>query len=239
MAKHNLKPTPAPVAAPADTGSFKPNLDFVKAVHEGMQSDQGFIYASTEFLHDYVAAGLVEMNPAMKNAAGDVATRLSPAGMALIGGEGETAVSDTPIANAASFEIDTDVEFEPRGKRNRESKYPFADLPAPVPGRPPASFHVPVNDENKTPKELLKNFASNVGAANMRYSVETGETERVQESTYEVGDDGRRVKRDGHYVKTGTQMVDKPIMRRERQFEIRIAAPNDPKGPGVRVFRTI
>ena len=121
-----------------------------------------------------VAAGHVEVNPTMKNEAGEFATRATPAGISAVGGEAAAgATNDAANAAAAApkvkaaFDIEDGVDLPESVSRagGRTEMYPFEALGAPVTDGDKVkmqSFFVP----GKEPKSL----ASTVSGARARYA---------------------------------------------------------------------
>jgi hypothetical protein len=132
-----------------------------------------------------------------------------------------------PPAPAAAFEIETGIVMPPKrtGGRTGQTVYPFDMLPAPtiVDGKPiNASFHV----VGKTAKQM----ASTISSANKRNLVAA------------KNDDGTdKVKiieiKDATGVKTGEKR--EPIMVPGKTFVAFNVEASDPKGAGVRVFRSL
>lgn len=228
MAKASHKPATAP--AP-----FEPDFTFLRAVADAMGKD-GHLMVDPAFLTPYVNAGLVEANNQITDAAMNVATRLTEDGAQRIGFDMAGAADETEgedvEAASGGFEIDNDVPV-PTTKRTRArrgNKYPFDALQV------NGSFHIPETAE-KSAKELLKSFGSQLSLANLKYSTDTGRTERVTVSDYKVDGDGKRVKENGHFVKIGEKTVDRKVTTPDRAFAAYIAAPDDKRGAGIRVFR--
>lgn len=132
------------------------------------------MFTSPEVHNPLVAAGHVEVNPDMKNDAGEFATRATAAGIAAVAGQPadtDTTAAAAPAAPKAKpkFDIEDGVELPESVARagGRTEMYPFESLAAPVPqgdGKPPKlqSFFVP----GKEPKSL----ASTVSGARARYA---------------------------------------------------------------------
>ena len=113
------------------------------------------------------------------------------------------------------------------------SKYPFDKLEV---GQ---SFHVPATVAVTDP---FKAIASSVTGARRRYSekvVVDGvvQTETVTVKTFTKDANGKRVKRDGHYVVTGTETVNREKTRQTRDFLAAAVGADDPNGAGARVWR--
>ncbi|AMW36187.1 hypothetical protein [Xanthomonas phage XAJ2] len=126
-----------------------------------------------------VAEGLVEVNPEMKNEAGDLATRATSKGIEQMNAQNQPATGDTtaqttaPAASKPSFQIEvaTLPPVSGRGRSAGSSLYPFEQLEV---GQ---SFFVPATAEKPEP---AKSLASVVSAANKRTGVETGETKQTR-----------------------------------------------------------
>ncbi len=248
MAKASSKKV---VAAPPQAAPSNFNTELMARLVRGRQgNDAYFEYHPVQMVAALVSEGLVEQNDAMKDDNGYLATRASDKGMQHFLAAG-VPVAPTPVtermpaSSSSKFAIDDDIPL-PDVKRNfggatREPTYPFDALPAPVSGRPPASFHVPVTAEMENPARAI---GSAVSGQNRKWARPTGQKQFVEEFVYQTGADGKRMKQDGHYVK----MIDgfgNPVKRtveidvtvQEREFTIRSVDANDPRGPGARVFR--
>ena len=162
-----------------------------------------------------VEAGLVEINPAMVNEAGEIATRATQAGIeSLDNGEtiGNNATSEATSATAETekvktmFQIENDVPVPAISGRGRGGNvYPFDRLEV---GQ---SFFVP-NSESKP--NAAKSLASTVSGANARYAVP-------------AEDGSTKTNKKGEVV---------PVMVKTRNFVVRRAEENGVKG--ARVWRT-
>ena len=122
--------------------------------------------------------GLIEVNPEMKDADGNVATRATDKGIASMT---EQQTSKTPGATgAAAFEIQDGATLTPidrPGLTGGTERYPFSLLNV---GQ---SFFVPATEENPDPG---KSMASTVSSASKRYATETGETKQRGDKTVPV-----------------------------------------------------
>ncbi|MCW2763996.1 MAG: hypothetical protein JWR85_4197 [Marmoricola sp.] len=130
------------------------------------------MFTSKEVHEPLVTAGHVEVNPEMKNDAGELATRATAAGIAAVqgapaGDTGATAGASAP-AEKPKFDIEDGVDLPESVARagGRTEMYPFETLAAPVTGTDGRvkmqSFFVP----GKEPKSL----ASTVSGARARYA---------------------------------------------------------------------
>lgn len=168
-----------------------------------------------------VEAGLVEINPAMVNEAGEIATRATQAGIEALG-NGETignnatseATSETSATAATGktekvktmFQIEDNVPVPAISGRGRGVKvYPFDQLAV---GQ---SFFV-ANDESKP--NAAKSLASTVCSATARYAVP-------------AEDGSTKTNKKGEVV---------PVMVKTRKFVVRSAEEDGVKG--ARVWRT-
>jgi hypothetical protein len=206
----------------------------LQAIVTDTASAAGFRYVPQGVSTNLVAAGLVEINPAVSNADG-IGTRATPKGIETLN------TNETPVATASNvaagaitkptFTIDSGVAL-PNIKRNSggngsKSAYPFDALEL------NQSFHVPADGNNKLPRVI----AAAVSNANARYAKPTGQSETVEVTKYQLDASGKRVKVDGHFVKLGKKSVTRPQMKAEREFALRTVDANDIRGPGIRVFR--
>lgn len=209
---------------------------------KGRQSNDAFYeYHPANVTAQLVADGLVDVNEAMQDENGYLATRASDKAM-------QDAPSATvhPFAPAESFlsyvakhgevsqlkyAIDDGIALPPV-KRNfgstREPTYPFDLLNV---GQ---SFHVPATEDMPNPSRAL---GSAVSQQNKKWARGTGRFETVEVQLYKLGADGKRLKHDGHYVKDGVNVQDQEITVQEREFTIRTVDASDPRGSGARVFR--
>jgi hypothetical protein len=228
-----LKPVPTPdnAAIPLDILT-----EVVKATVSG-----GFVYKNATAVAKLVDLALVEQNAELTNEAGDFATRATATGVDYMNAHGLQTFSDAsaaapqsppvpvpvPVPAAASpskFERRkvVDLPIIKRGGPGRAPKFPFDDLVAPVigaDGKPVYdAFFVPVSNEYPEP---AKSLASTVSSANARYAVDTGEMENVTVSVYQTDANGKRVKSEGHYVKTGEKAITRSKTRQTREFSLR------------------
>lgn len=221
MAKKPTKPATA-AAAPSLLDSIREQT-----------AASGIAYVDAHAAAPLVAAGLIEINPNLRDDAGNVAARPLPT--ATLKEPEMTTTSPpsaTPAASASAFAIEDFVpDMTGLRRRGRQAEtYPFAALGV------NQSFHVPASAAMPNP---AKSLASTVSSAMARYAVETGERENVNVNVYALDSAGKRVKdADGHYVKTGITVESRPVMRRERVFAVVPVDATDRHGPGARVVRT-
>lgn len=170
-------------------------------------------------VHDpLVEAGLVEINPAMVNEAGEIATRATQAGIeslesgAIVVGNAtteansETAATGTTQKAKTMFQIENDVPVPVISGRGRGCNvYPFNQLEV---GQ---SFFV-ANSESKP--NAAKSLASTVSSATARYAV--------------ASEDGA--------TKTNKKGEVVPVLVKTRKFVVRRAEEDGVKG--ARVWRT-
>ena len=161
-----------------------------------------------------VEAGLVEINPAMVNDAGEIATRATQAGIeSLDKGEtvGDNATSETAETGTTQkvktmFKIEDSIPVPTISGRGRGGNvYPFDQLEV---GQ---SFFV-ANDESKP--NAAKSLASTVSSATARYAV--------------ASEDGA--------TKTNKKGETVPVMVETRKFVVRSVEEDGVKG--ARVWRT-
>ena len=176
------------------------------------------IYTSLAVHGPLVEAGLVEINPAMVNEAGEIATRATQKGIeSLDNGNGvaDNATSETKTATAETgttekvktmFKIEDAIPVPTISGRGRGGNvYPFDQLEV---GQ---SFFV-ANDESKP--NAAKSLASTVSSATARYAV--------------ASEDGA--------TKTNKKGEVVPVMVETRKFVVRSVEENGVKG--ARVWRT-
>lgn len=160
-------------------------------------------------------AGLVEINPEMTDASGNVAVRATAAGIAKMA-EGASTPAPAAKSNFAIADVPTDIltaaNEKRRAARGGGEKYPFDALEI---GK---GFFVPATEKMPEP---AKSLASTVSSATARYAEETGEMETVTQKTYATGEDGKRVKdAEGHFVVESEAEVERPKMRNTRVFKL-------------------
>ena len=165
-----------------------------------------------------VEAGLVEINPAMVNEAGEIATRATQAGIESLANRAtveynatsetqtETAVTGTTQKAKTMFKIEDAIPVPTiSGRRCGDNVYPFGQLEV---GQ---SFFV-ANDESKP--NAAKSLASTVSSATARYAVP-------------AEDGSTKTNKKGEVV---------PVMVETRKFVVRSVEENGVKG--ARVWRT-
>lgn len=165
-----------------------------------------------------VEAGLVEINPAMVNEAGEIATRATQAGIESLGSGAIVVDNTTTEANSETaatgktekvktmFQIENDVPVPAISGRGRGvNVYPFKVLAV---GQ---SFFVP-NSESKP--NAAKSLASTVSSATARYAVP-------------AEDGSTKTNKKGEVV---------PVMVETRKFVVRSVEEDGVKG--ARVWRT-
>lgn len=176
------------------------------------------IYTSPEVHLPFVEAGLVEINPAMTNENGEVATRATQKGIESLDSAAmvaDNATSETQTAATGETQkVKTMLKIEAnipvptisgRGRGHGGNVYPFDQLEA---GQ---SFFV-ANDESKP--NAAKSLASTVSSATARYAVP-------------AEDGSTKTNKKGEVV---------PVMVETRKFIVRSVEENGVKG--ARVWRT-
>ena len=169
-------------------------------------------------VHDpLVEAGLVEINPAMVNEAGEIATRATQAGIKSLDSGATSETSETSETSATAetgktekvktmFQIEDDVPVPAISGRGRGGNvYPFDQLAV------DQSFFVP-NSESKP--NAAKSLASTVSSATARYAVP-------------AEDGSTKTNKKGEVV---------PVMVETRKFIVRSVEEDGVKG--ARVWRT-
>lgn len=164
MAK-NPKKTNAPELPAIDL------LAIVAATNAG-----SFVYVNDEAAKSLVEAGMIEVNPDLKNEAGEVAARATANGIASM----NAPTSPTGSAPAAPAKPVFAIEMTPalpakKARGGRTDTYPFADLPAPTgegDAKMTAKFFVPATGDKPEPWNSL---SSTVSAASKRYATKSGE----------------------------------------------------------------
>jgi hypothetical protein len=161
-----------------------------------------------------VAAGLIEVNPAITNPADptEVLCRATPAAADFL-----KAAEAAPVASTSKYEIITNAALPPARKRGNTAggggaptKYPFADLPV-------NGTFFSANSEHKN-GDAVKALGSTVSMHNDKYSEPTGEMKTVTRAVRDkvtkkaqIGPDGKKV----------TETVSLPVKKYNRKFTIR------------------
>lgn len=156
---------------------------------------------------------------------------LTDAGRAVV--EANAKPADKPAK--PSFELESGVAI-PEGSRSRaprESIYPFDSMEV------NQSFHMSV-PEGKSLADLKAQMSSSVSSANAKYSTDhPTETETVSVRNYQKGQDGKLLlDANGKRILLGTSQVTRPKRVAGRTFVVKAVEASDPKGVGVRVWRT-
>lgn len=209
------------------------NMEVLRGVVSATQQNS-FVFTHPSVHTPMVAAGLVEVNTAMANDKGELATRATAAGAAKVAEvqqtnaqTQQTTPSTGPQGAKPSFTVVTGVPI-PTVKRGGRSGtiYPFDTLEV------NGSFFVPATNDKPNP---AKSLASTVSSATNRYAVEDG-TKQVQERDAE----GNKLFLDE--AKTQPKMITVPNYKITRKFEARSVEDGAPWGqPGVKgagVWRT-
>jgi len=171
-----------------------------------------FVYTSAAVHVPLIEAGLVEINPAITNEAGEIATRATEKGIETVTSTTtqETAAVETaaaaPVIASSGFAIEAGVPMPSISGRGRTgTAYPFDKM------EPGHSFFVP-NSEDKP--NAAKSLASTVSSATARYAVP-------------AADGSTKANKAGEQV---------PVMVETRKFIVRSVEENGVKG--ARVWRT-
>lgn len=173
-----------------------------------------FVYTSASVHVPLIEAGLAEINPAISNEAGELATRATKKGIETVSSTTtqETAAVETaaatvaPVTASSGFAIEAGVPMPSISGRGRTgTTYPFDKMEA---GN---SFFVP-NSEDKP--NAAKSLASTVSSATARYAVP-------------AADGSTKANKAGEQV---------PVMVETRKFVVRSVEENGVKG--ARVWRT-
>ena len=204
-AKKNASRKTAPAVAVAGAGEATLE-NVVEATKAG-----SFVYTSVSVHGPLIEAGLVEVNPAIANEAGEIATRATQKGIEMTAtSTQETAAVETaaaaPVTASGGFAIEAGVPMPSISGRGRTgTTYPFDKMEA---GH---SFFVP-NSEDKP--NAAKSLASTVSSATARYAVP-------------AADGSTKANKAGEQV---------PVMVETRTFVVRSVDENGVKG--ARVWRT-
>ena len=204
--KKNASRKTAPAVAVAQAGEAT-----LEQVVEATQAGS-FVYTSASVHVPLIEAGLAEINPAISNDAGELATRATQKGIETVTSTTtqETAAVETaaaaPITASSGFAIEAGVPMPSISGRGRTgTTYPFDKMEA---GH---SFFVP-NSEGKP--NAAKSLASTVSSATARYAVP-------------AADGSTKANKAGEQV---------PVMVETRKFVVRSVTENGVAG--ARVWRT-
>jgi hypothetical protein len=206
IAKKNASRKTAPAVAVAQVGEASLE-QIVEATVAG-----SFVYTSASVHVPLIEAGLAEINPAIANEAGELATRATQKGIETVSSTTtqEIAAVETaaaaPVTATGGFVVEANVPMPSISGRGRTgTTYPFDKM------EPGNSFFVP-NDESKP--NAAKSLASTVSSATARYAVP-------------AADGSTKANKAGEQV---------PVMVETRKFVVRSVEENGVKG--ARVWRT-
>jgi hypothetical protein len=170
------------------------------------------VYTSASAHVPLIEAGLAEINPAISNESGELATRATQKGIEIVSSTTTQETTAVKTATAAvktatgGFAIEAGVPMPSISGRGRTgTAYPFDKM------EPGHSFFVP-NSEDKP--NAAKSLASTVSSATARYAVP-------------APDGSTKTNRKGEVV---------PVMVETRKFVVRSVEENGVKG--ARVWRT-
>lgn len=213
-----------------------------------------FQYAPETIYAPLVHEGMAEINPEIKNEAGEVATRATQKGIDSMNtennqantgdtslnlsqsGEGKPVLTNTEapavgnISGKSGFTLDSGIEMPTIQRGGRGGNvYPFDEM------EKGQSFFVAATAAKPDP---AKSLASTVSSATARYAVETDEMETVTVKTYKTDADGKRVKgEDGSFIVESTGEVTRPKTKQTRAFVVRSVVENNVKG--ARIWRSL
>jgi len=141
----------------------KSNTALVIGLAEIVAAGPNGLYTSPTVHGPLIEAGMVEINPAVINEAGEIATRATQKGIDEMTQTTETGTAAASAKVAASFTIEDNVPMPTGNSRGRGGNvYPFEALEV---GQ---SFFVP-NSEDKP--NAAKSLASTVSSATARFAV--------------------------------------------------------------------
>ena len=205
-AKKNASRKTAPAVAVSEVGNATLE-QIVAATKAG-----SFVYTAASVHVPLIEAGFAEINPAISNEAGELATRATEKGIETVTSTTtqETAAVETaaaaPVTASSGFAIEAGVPMPSISGRGRTgTTYPFDKM------EPGHSFFVP-NSEDKP--NAAKSLASTVSSATARYAVP-------------AADGSTKANKAGEQV---------PVMVETRKSVVRSVEENGVKG--ARVWRT-
>ena len=162
-----------------------------------------FVYTAPVVHTPLIEAGLVEVNPAMTNEAGEIATRSTQKGIETVSSTQTAAAPVAATAAASGFVLEANIPMPSISGRGRTgTTYPFDKM------EPGHSFFVP-NSEDKP--NAAKSLASTVSSATARYAVP-------------AADGSTKANKAGEQV---------PVMVETRKFVVRSVEENGVKGARV------
>lgn len=189
-----------------------------------------FVYTAAAVHAPMIEAGLAEVNPDIKNEAGEIATRATIKGIETVNSQ-QTQNAASPAATVApsAFKLETGVALPAITGRGRIAKvYPFDEM------QPGQSFFVANTDKKPN---AGKSLASTVSSATNRYAVATGENKTVVVKQYQLDASGKRAKdAAGKLIVIGTTTEVRPVMKEVRKYVVRSVTENGVAG--ARVWRT-
>lgn len=202
-------------------------------------ADGGYLFLTQDEGADIVSSGnaVVIIDPVAPD--GLATVTLTDAGKAIVEAIPPVAPA-APVAAAPSLKLvvrnDVPMPVITGRSRGRASQYPFDTMAV------GDSFHLPKTETNPDPAGAI---ASSLTGARLKYAMPvmaddgvTPVTETVKEATYEKDATGKRVKVDGHFVKTGEIEVQKPKLNFVRDFVAASVDATDADGVGARVWRS-
>lgn len=219
--------------AKKSTAPAVPAITLAMIVAATVASADGFMYTPATVHKPLVDGGLVEVNPAMVDAAGSLATRATQKGIETVNGAPAAAPAATAAPAAApAFKLETGIAMPAvTGRGRKASVYPFDEM------QPGQSFFVPNTAERENAAKAL---ATTVSAATARYLVPAvpPATKQVVNNVYAKGADGK-LSRDaeGKLIKVGEKVDIVPVMVETRKFVIRSVTENGVSG--ARIWRTV
>jgi hypothetical protein len=224
----------APVTAPTRAAVTARGVALLALIAASTSPAEGVLMLTQDEGAEAVAAGFASVDGSIVEN-DTAAVSLTDAGKAALASDGATA---TAVAASNGFEIDSDVPMPTASgeRRSRSGGYPFEALPV------GGSFHVKMEGSKaKSMDDLLNRLSSSVSGARTKFSEETGETETVEVRAYEKTEDGKDFVKDdaGKRVIKSRTSVERPKLKVVRDFKAAIVDDKDPKGAGVRVWRTV
>lgn len=231
MAKKNETPdtnTEAPTFTDAQNA-------FVRDL-SGAQNAGGFLYASADVGQALAQAGLISVNPDMKDENGNLAAKLTEQGLTYAGTltapTGETASTFAAAKPKREFVVERGVPLGIKGKRGGRaggSMYPFEALAAPVEN---------IDAETKTDYPFLFDsfFVTNGAKKNMLKSMSSTVSQQNTAKAVEVKNPDGTTQMETITVRG--KEVTRPVTRNDVFYVVLAAPEGDPKGTdGVRVYR--
>ena len=208
------------------------NMALLASIVAATQANS-FVYTAEADHKPLIEAGLVEINPAMADESGSVATRATQKGIDQVTtAQNQAQAEVSTVVVKSAFVLESGVPLPTVSGRGRTgTTYPFDLMEV---GQ---SFFV-ANSEDKP--DAAKSLASTVSSATARFAVPKvpAEMETVKVRNYQTDESGKRVKNaEGKLVLLSETEEQRPVMVETRKFVVRSVTENGVGG--ARIWRTL